>query len=679
MGGGDALGVNTAHDRPSAADEAARAGCGGALEPEGATFGASRAMQLTNASAIIGAFECGTFNIEWTANEPHTSMSNRSYVLRGSREDVVEYDDSRTSWPFAFIHEEWVVTAVMIEVTTASALRLVGLWGYSVRGDETNFFYLDNDQEDALCFMESFEEEIDGPWNSAFSVSSGDEAVESFECPVLESQTALRKLVGSAVTRAAGGGDVGLSAAAVDAGGAELTKAQADMASEALEAMEAYAEEVAQLRAENHGMQARLAQQNAMITLMSGQMIASAARAKELAAELDSCQTSLQFETELTAQLSSQLKAALLTAQGGAAAQSTSSPQSAGGPTWRQVRASWPRLLGLNRLRTSEEVQRDWEPKFVTKADLERQADLAFHLELAQSAGPPPPPPPPPPASSAAASGTVARTVHRLFDSDSDDDDDHDESWDDDDSLPESPEHVIFAHDRPSAGTSRGGLFDGDEEEGGEGWVDAGWPGAGGIFSSAEVHPGRRSTLFGDDDFSDDSDDEDDSGGFSLGFEAEEEEAGPRMVFPAPPKGVLRVRTPGPELTSLPWMSDSELSSLSFLDEPDAAEGEKGEEDEEDEDGEEASAARPRRPTLLVWADADGGPGPLAEVEVYESPTINLCVPAQSGSMLSAAVSVSIGGCVSAVCLPSAQSTVGTAGQGGSRAERRSRSARRAR
>jgi hypothetical protein len=157
-------------------------------------FSASRATQEANSAPIVDAFISGSFKAEWTS-----SVTKKAYVVRGCRNDAVDYDDSRTAWPFAFINEEWVVTGVMVDVTTTSP-RLVGLWGYSVRGDETNQFYLDSDKEDAWLFAQSHEDRIDGEWNNAFSVSSGDDAVDNddFQCPVFSSQTVLEKLVAAA-------------------------------------------------------------------------------------------------------------------------------------------------------------------------------------------------------------------------------------------------------------------------------------------------------------------------------------------------------------------------------------------------------------------------------------------------------------------------------------------------
>jgi hypothetical protein len=65
----------------------------------------------------------------------------------------------------------------LIDVTSSTP-RLVGLRGFSICGDETNQVYLDSDKEDAWLFAESHEDEIDGDWNNAFSVSSGDDAVD---------------------------------------------------------------------------------------------------------------------------------------------------------------------------------------------------------------------------------------------------------------------------------------------------------------------------------------------------------------------------------------------------------------------------------------------------------------------------------------------------------------------
>ncbi len=151
---------------------------------------AVRQLQVDNASAIAAKFIAGTFAADFT------SRAGRKYVVRGvPSEDYAEHEGAPTEWPRCLNIEDTLVTGAMIEVSHPDTPQLVGLWAFSVKGDETVEYDLESAKEECWEFIEANEDRIDGEWNDAFSVSSGDEAVASFDCPALSNAQACKLMV----------------------------------------------------------------------------------------------------------------------------------------------------------------------------------------------------------------------------------------------------------------------------------------------------------------------------------------------------------------------------------------------------------------------------------------------------------------------------------------------------
>lgn len=152
-------------------------------------FSVQRQAQATHAEEIVDNFVADTFAVRYT------SSTGRAYVVRGVRnEDYSEHEPTPNTWPRCLNIEDTLVTGAMVDVTDSETPRLVGIWAFSVCGDETVEYDLDTAKEEVWDFIEASEDKIDGEWNDAFSVSSGDEAVSFFDCP-LATFEACRKLV----------------------------------------------------------------------------------------------------------------------------------------------------------------------------------------------------------------------------------------------------------------------------------------------------------------------------------------------------------------------------------------------------------------------------------------------------------------------------------------------------
>lgn len=88
-----------------------------------------------------------------------------------------ELDEKDWDWPRAWVGKECqtVLSAVWRD------RKLVAINTFSPHGDETNFFYNDQmNEEDAWSLLE------DDQFTEYLHVSSGDEKVESLNCPALE-------------------------------------------------------------------------------------------------------------------------------------------------------------------------------------------------------------------------------------------------------------------------------------------------------------------------------------------------------------------------------------------------------------------------------------------------------------------------------------------------------------
>ena len=153
-----------------------------------------RQAHAGNAADIAAKFVAGTFGTEFTSAVGH------KYVVRGvPSEDYAEYEGSPTEWPRCLNTEGTLVTGVMVEVSQPGAPQLVGLWAFSVMGDETLEYDLEGAKEECWEFMRANEDRVDGEWNDAFSVSSGDQAVASFDCPALANVEACKLMVAGVV------------------------------------------------------------------------------------------------------------------------------------------------------------------------------------------------------------------------------------------------------------------------------------------------------------------------------------------------------------------------------------------------------------------------------------------------------------------------------------------------
>ena len=163
-----------------------------------------RQVQAQHADAIAAKFAAGTFSVGFTS-----STTGRKYVVRGvrSEDNYAQHDGAPSQWPRCLNVEDTLVTGAMIEVTEQPP-RLVALWVFSIMGDETCEYELEDAKEDVWKFIGEHEGKIDSEWNAAFSVSSGDEVVLSFDCPALTAPTALALLAG---TTGGGGGGGGAS------------------------------------------------------------------------------------------------------------------------------------------------------------------------------------------------------------------------------------------------------------------------------------------------------------------------------------------------------------------------------------------------------------------------------------------------------------------------------------
>ena len=101
---------------------------------------AVRKTQLHNADAIVAAFIACTFVAKHTSSKlsPEGRLS-RHYIIRGVAEgyDVTQHVEDSAAWPRCLNIEDTLVSGAMIEVTDPKAPRLVGLWAFSIGGDET--------------------------------------------------------------------------------------------------------------------------------------------------------------------------------------------------------------------------------------------------------------------------------------------------------------------------------------------------------------------------------------------------------------------------------------------------------------------------------------------------------------------------------------------------------------
>ena len=169
-------------------------------------LGSVRQVQAQHADTIAAKFVAGTFATAFTSS---ATGRNRKYVVRGVRSegDYAQHDGAPSQWPRCLNVEDTLVTGAMIEVTEQPP-RLVALWVFSIMGDETCEYELEDAKEDVWKFIEEHEDKIDREWNDAFSVSSGDEVVPSFDCPALTTPTGLSLLAGASAGED-GGGDGG--------------------------------------------------------------------------------------------------------------------------------------------------------------------------------------------------------------------------------------------------------------------------------------------------------------------------------------------------------------------------------------------------------------------------------------------------------------------------------------
>ena len=155
---------------------------------------AAEKHQKENAADILATFIRETFVVEFL------SASGRRFLLHGIQVDPTDYESSTNAWPFCFFCEESnVVMGTMVDVTLPEEPRLVALWAFNPPGSESNQYILEGSTEECWEFCSTNEDTInsDGPWNHAFSVSSGDETVSDLLCPLLSSPEGVRALAAS--------------------------------------------------------------------------------------------------------------------------------------------------------------------------------------------------------------------------------------------------------------------------------------------------------------------------------------------------------------------------------------------------------------------------------------------------------------------------------------------------